>query len=353
MRRLADRIRAEGPITFADFMEAALYDPDEGFFEQPAVGEEGHFVTSPHISPVFGDLLARQCGEVWDLLGRPDPFVIVEAGAGDGTLARQILRAAGSVPEFALTLRYVCVERSRRGREAIVRRGLEAAGSLTEAPPAACIIANELLDNLPFHRVRERDGTVVEVMVALDGDRFVEVEAEPSPAAAAALREPPPPGAERPVSPAALAFVGEIRSVLARGYAFLFDYGFGPGETPHPVRAFRQHRVTDDLLSAPGSRDLTTEVDLGAIADEARRNGFQVWGPVSQRAGLHALGFEEWMQGVRARQAEAEASGDARTAVRLYSARQRATLLADEEHLGRLRLIALGTGELSPPASVR
>ncbi|MGH2556542.1 MAG: SAM-dependent methyltransferase, partial [Actinomycetota bacterium] len=88
--RLRDRIVAEGPITFAEFMETALYDPDGGFYSRLSVGEEGHFVTSPHLSPVFGRLVAGQVAEFWELLDRPARFDVIEVGAGDGTLAHQI-----------------------------------------------------------------------------------------------------------------------------------------------------------------------------------------------------------------------------------------------------------------------
>ena len=84
-RRLLNWIEREGPISFAAFMEAALYDPDEGFYAHHPVGEDGHFVTSPHVSTAFGDLLARQLAECWETLGRPRPYTVAELGAGDGT----------------------------------------------------------------------------------------------------------------------------------------------------------------------------------------------------------------------------------------------------------------------------
>src|SRR5207249_10551391 len=83
-QRLRARLAEEGPITFAAFMEAALYDPADGYFSRLPVGEGGDFVTSPHVSPAFGLLIARQLAEMWQLLGRPDPFGVVEAGAGQG-----------------------------------------------------------------------------------------------------------------------------------------------------------------------------------------------------------------------------------------------------------------------------
>src|SRR5436189_3626533 len=115
--RLRGRIDEAGPLTFAEFMDAALYDPVGGFFSRPPVGEAGHFVTGPHVSPVFGILLARQVEEFWELLGRPDPFVVIEVGAGDGTLARQILESL-SEPCRSAT-RYLAVERAEAAREVL------------------------------------------------------------------------------------------------------------------------------------------------------------------------------------------------------------------------------------------
>lgn len=342
-------------MPFAEFMDAALYDPEEGFYERGGPGPDADFATAPHVSPAFGDLVARQLGECWDALGRPVPFDVVEAGAGDGTLAAQILRAAGSVPELADALAYRAVERSTRGRRALSGRGIDARPRMADAPHdvTGVVLANELLDNLPFHRLADRAGRTVEIFVGIEGGRFVEVEGEPTPTALASLRAPLRPGEERPVSPAALGFLADVRRTLGRGYAFLFDYGFVPGEPPQPVRAYARHRESGDVLADPGSRDITTEVDLGALAGEARELGFEIWGPVRQRDALRALGLDLWMEGARRRQAEAEAAGDSRGALRLYDARRRAEILTDEGHLGKLYLLALGMGVVPAPSAVR
>lgn len=351
--RLIERIRRDGPITFAEFMEAALYDPDHGFYARPPIGQDGHFVTSPHVSPAFGALLARQVGQVWDLLDRPDPMTVLEVGAGDGTLARQLVDHLADVPDLGAAVRYVAVERSPGARKALADAGLGVRAGVAEAGPVAgCVIANEVLDNLPFHRVRERDGRVVEVMVGAEDGRLTEMEAEPSPAIAATvdglqLR----PGEERPVSPAAGTFVRDLASVLERGYAFLFDYGFGPDETPGPVHAYRDHRVLADVLEEPGSRDVTAAVDLGALAAAARAAGLQVWGPLTQRDALLGLGFRTWMQGLRSRQTEAQLRRSWLDASRLYSERNKASLLIDPDKLGGLRLVVLGTDGLPAPAA--
>jgi SAM-dependent MidA family methyltransferase len=354
--RLVERIRHEGPLTFAAFMEAALYDPTDGFYarggDREPVGEEGHFVTSPHVSPAFGDLLARQLAEAWDLLGKPDPFSVVELGAGDGTLASQVTEAVRAARELTKALRYIAVERPPRAMDRLRTRGVDVASSLADVGSiTGCVVANELLDDLPFHRLRERGGRTVEVLVGVEDGRLTELEAEPTAEALGALREPPRPGEERPVSPGALEMVREIGAALDRGYAFLFDYGFVPGEAPGPVHSYRNHQVLADVLDEPGSRDITAAVDFAALATEGERAGLQVWGPVSQREALLGLGLRMWMRGVRRRQQEAEVAGDWRVANRLFAQRSTASILVDEGKLGGLRLLILGTKGLPAPAS--
>ena len=352
-QRLIARIRESGPITFAEYMESALYDPDAGFYARPSVGDSGHFVTAPHVSPAFGDLLARQIAECWDVLGRPRPFTLVELGAGDGTLALQVMMATRSVPDLAESLRYVAVERSAGARKALSETGIEADADVRSIEPViGCVLANEVLDNVPFHRLRERRGRIVEILVGEKDGRLVEVEGTPSPQALGALRTPLRPGEERPVSPAALALVRDMAVSIARGYSFLFDYGFSGSEQPGPVHAYRNHRVLADVLDEPGTRDVTAAVDLDGVADEGRRAGLQVWGPVAQRQALLALGYRLWASGVRRRQAEAEAREDWREANRLFGARSRASILIDPAKLGGLFLVALGTEGLPPPTAV-
>jgi len=146
--------------------------------------------------------------------------------------------------------------------------------------------------------------------------------------------------------------VREIAATIARGYSFLFDYGFGPEETPGPVHAYRNHRVLADVLEDPGGRDVTAAVDLDALTREAERAGLTAWGPISQREALLAVGFRLWLSGVRRRQAEAEEAGNWREVNRLYAERSKATLLIDPDQLGALQLLVFGTAGLPPPASV-
>ena len=147
-------------------MERALYGPG-GFYEDPPVGTSGDFVTSPHVHPVFGAMLGAAVAELFACLGEPEPIRIAEVGAGDGTLATQVLGALAG-----RDVDYEAIDVSAGARSALAAiDGVRAGATLSAAPHV--VIANELLDNLPFRRVRGDR----EVRVGVDGDRFVEIEA--------------------------------------------------------------------------------------------------------------------------------------------------------------------------------
>src|ERR1700742_4915193 len=110
---ITDRIRREGPISFHDFMEMALYDPEGGYYTSTRVklGKTGDFYTSPYLSSLFGDMIAGQMEEMWQLLGRK-PFTIIEQGAGTGLLCRDILKRLQSNREMYDVLNYIIIEKS-------------------------------------------------------------------------------------------------------------------------------------------------------------------------------------------------------------------------------------------------
>ncbi len=351
--RLRRRIAANGPMTFAEFMELALYDRQEGFYSSVPVGEEGHYVTSPHVSPVFGRLVARQVSELWNLLDRPAPFDVVEVGAGDGTLARQIL---GATPEELLgSLRYRAVERSASARQALESSGIEVLESLRGLPDpvVGCIIANELLDNLPFHRLRGTPNGPVELFVGLEAGRLALIEAAPSSDALMTGAPTLGPGEEFVVSPAALAFVDEADAALERGYLWLVDYGFENAAERRSVHGYTHHRVHDDLLTDPGSSDITAGVDFAALARHARSRGLQVWGPISQRDALLSLGFRQLDEEAQARQVEAIGARRGIDALRIYSDRNRANLLLGRAGLGAAWVLCVGKNATAAPAAFR
>jgi SAM-dependent MidA family methyltransferase len=353
--RISARIKADGPITFAEFMEAALYDPEEGFYERTPVGKEGGFVTAPHLSGAFGALVARQVADFWTLLGGPAPMDVVEAGAGDGALGRQVLASLQRPLRDAV--RYTAVERVARARASIESQpdGIAAVVRAMGKVPrglTGCVLANELLDNLPFHLVRGTERGLVELLVGFEDGRFELVEG-PAPSAeverlAPALR----PGQDAAVSPAAVSFVDRATGLLSRGYVWICDYGHGPGEAPGPVHGYRDHRLEADVLADPGSRDITAGVDFGALIRRAEDLGHRWWGPVRERDALLALGFREWNDRARRLQGEALAAGRGLEAARIYSSRNRASMLVDPAHLGDFKVLCIGVGMARPPASV-
>ncbi|MGH2589486.1 MAG: SAM-dependent methyltransferase [Actinomycetota bacterium] len=340
--RIRRRIREHGPITFAEFMDEALYGPG-GFYERPPVGPKGDFVTSPHVHPVFSRLVGVALEEMWTALGRPAPFRLVEVGAGDGTLARELLDGFG---RGGIDVEYSAVEVGAGAREALASVTPSVAARLADLTPLepGVVFANELLDDLPFRRVRRRGEAVVEVRIGLDGDRLAEVESafdgEPRPDELNADEAVVPTGA--------FAFVDELGRSLARGYALLIDYGSTEGPAGE-VHGYRDHRVVEDVLDDPGSADVTAGVDLSAIARRARRAGLRSFEAVSQRDALLALGLEEWMRAERTRQSELLNAARGLEAARTWSGRARARLLADPAALGRLGWLVLATADLPEP----
>ena len=349
--RLRTRIEADGPLTFRDFMDVALYDPDDGFYTKPVVGEAGDFVTSPHVSPAFGILLATQVEEFWQLLGQPDPFSVVEVGAGDGTLAQQVLEAMP--PPLRVVTQYTAVDRSATAQAMLGSLDVSVAADLSDVsgPLVGCILANELLDNLPFHRLRRTAGGVVELYVGLEGERFVLREGSLSRSELADDLPDLPHGSEWLIRPSAAEFIEQARRVLSRGYVWVVDYGLsGPGTSVH---GYRRHRPEEDVLAAPGSRDITAGVDFVAIARHAKQRGLSVWGPVTQRDALLALGFRELDRRAQRRQIEAVERRRGIDAMRIYSNRTRANLLLARGGLGDFSVMCLGVGVDEAPRSVR
>jgi SAM-dependent MidA family methyltransferase len=324
-------IRERGPITFAEYMELALYGPG-GYYEHPPVGPAGDFVTSPHVHPVFGAMLGDAVRDLFKGLGRPVPLRISEVGAGDGTLAVQVL---GALADLDVDYRAIDVSPGARSALAAVE-GVHAAAELTDAPHV--VIANELVDNLPFRRLHGDR----EVLVGLEDQRLVEVEAPWD-------GEPGSAGGETIVPEGALAFIDRLAPALTRGYALLIDYG-AVGSTGGDVHGYRDHRVVDDALSDPGSRDITVGVDFGLIARHAEERGLTAFPSVTQHDALLALGFEAWLRDELERQTTLLDAREGLEAVRTWSGRSRATMLVDPSALGRLRWLLLASPGLPQPA---
>ena len=371
--RIAERIRREGPIPFDRFVDTALYDEDGGFYARGGgAGRAGRdFVTSPEVGVLFGALVARYLDRAWTELSRPDPFVVVDAGAGRGRLASDVLRAE---PECSRALRYVLVERSAALRVAqrelltlepadrafgpAVRddpeeapRPVEDIGpiatSLPEFPAieltAGVVIANELLDNLPFRLVERARGGWTEVRVGLAPDGFAEVavaappevaEAADNVAAGATI----PAGGRLPVPTATVDWLDECARLLRRGFLVVIDYADAAASlAARPqdewLRTYRSHQRAETPLAAPGAQDITSTVPAEHLVTHAARGGFRLVEHTTQAQWLAALGVDELVDDARGLWRERAAVGD----LEALAARSRVTeaaALTDPSGLG-------------------
>ncbi len=306
---LAARIREVGPITFADYMAECLYHPEFGYYSRPESRRFAAYYTSVDVHPIFGRLLARQLAEMWDALGRPSRFDVVECGAGTGRLAAHILDfAMRALPEFYTALHYTAIEASA-ARRALHDQTLsahratgraESAADLPERIVAGCIVSNELLDALPVHRVICNDSELREICVAFDGERFTDVATPLSTSAIAdyfamqgvTLAE----GQQAEAALAAAQWMESAARCLQRGFLLTVDYGHEARELYNErhmrgtLLAYRNHHATEDFYAAPGEQDLTAHVSFTALDLAGRRGGIARTGLVSQSQFLLALG---------------------------------------------------------------
>ena len=359
---LAARIHAEidrdGPITFARFMELALYHPDGGYYRAEAVrpGRDGDFLTAPETHPIFGAALARAVADTWQRLGRPPSFVLREHGAGTGTLAVAILDGlARELPELAAAIHYQPIEVEPRRLDAIRARlasaghgeALEAPEPPGDAPIDALVLANEVLDALPTHRVVMRDGVLREVRVGSRDGAFVDVETDPStPALEARLRADEVILIEGQRGEIALSldrWVARAADGLGRGVLLLIDYGYPASELYDPVRraegtlrAYLRHRVHADPYIHVGRQDLTAHVDVTAVERAAAAAGLSHIGTTTQAEFLVGLGTEDLLRAIQA---------DPATTLEGYlELRSGLMRLLDPGAMGRFRVMAFGRG---------
>lgn len=301
--RLRDRIRREGPISFAEFMEAALYDPEAGYYSRgAAIGEGGDFVTSPSVSPAFAATLARRFVDDAGVLDGPLDFV--EVGAGEGRFLADFRTALErDHPAVAARTRVAAVERSPEARKKLSALGLNTRESAEEIPERSVkgwIFSNELYDALPVARVRGSASGLEELRVGAEGDRFVWI-AVPAPAAWAerlarggnALE----PGQVAEIRLLAADLHRRLARALDRGRLVVFDYGHRARTLFHPLArpagtlaAHRGGRRGGDPLERPGEQDLTAHVDWDELVAAGEAEGLESDGPIRQGRYLSEAG---------------------------------------------------------------
>jgi SAM-dependent MidA family methyltransferase len=297
--RLRERIRREGPLTFRDWMSAALYDERGGYYRRRGAerwGRAGDYRTAPERSRLFAATFARHFARLYEELGSPPVLHLLEAGGGAGHFARGVLETLRrDEPRLFGALRYVFDESSADSRARAAALLSEFAGSVEfrsiddfERPlDAAVVFSNELLDALPVHRVRVREGFLREQYVGTDDSgAFIFIEGEPSTPfleehflnAGVALAE----GQAAEVNLEAAAWAARAARLVGRGYVVTVDYGDeaaalynDPSRFEGTLRAFRGHEFAADVLADPGRQDLTTTVNWTHFAAAGEANGLK------------------------------------------------------------------------------
>ena len=352
--RIRDEIRATGPMPFARFMELALYAPEGGYYRAASArpGREGDFITAPELHPIFGQTLSKGIEEIWRRLGEPSPFVLHEHGAGTGTLGLAILNELDRVGSPLLdAIRYAPIEIEPDRIEALASRFAQAGRDDVLAKPSetdrdGIVLANEVLDALPVHRVRRRGDSLREVAVDLGpDDALVEVEIDPStPALADRLANEGIELVDGQTAEICLAideWIAAAAASIARGVLLLIDYGAPAADLYDPVRrrdgtlrAYVRHQVHDDPYRHVGRQDLTAHVDVTAVERAAHAAGLTTIGITTQAEALMGLGIEARLQAIQA---------DPATTFEDYALVRSALMrLLDPAAMGRFQVMAFG-----------
>jgi NADH dehydrogenase [ubiquinone] 1 alpha subcomplex assembly factor 7 len=316
-QHLKNLIRADGPISVAEYMRICLTASGDSYYRRgDPFGVAGDFVTAPEVSQVFGELIGLWCADVWRQLGAPKRFSLVELGPGRGTLMRDALRAARIVPGFLDAVSVVLVEVS-----AALRRVQRDTLSDTTAPVhwhdafddldaqgPIVVVANEFFDALPVRQfVRTAQGWS-ERCVGLDATGSLTFGLSPAGAAPSSVPDAPV-GALVEMSPARVAVARAIgeRIAAGEGAALVVDYGFAGPAVGDTLQAIKAHAFVD-VLSEPGSADLTSHVDFTALGQAFEDGGARIYPLATQGNFLHALGAIQRVAKLKANASAAQAA---------------------------------------------
>ena len=319
------RVAEQGRITFAEFMEVALYWPVGGFYSsRHSISPHDDFYTSATAHPAFAALLSLQLFQFWKLLEAPSPFWVVEMGGADGLLARDILAYSAHLPHaFRDSLKYVCLDRSQSpgtygGMQGITAEAVPLTGVV------GCFLSNELVDAFPVHRVTVAGGQLREIFVTAREGALAEEIGDPSTSAFQerldALDVTLEEGRVVEVSLAAGRWAEGVAGALERGFVLTIDYGgaaqelYSRPDKGGTLKCYHRHMEVGDPYARIGSQDITSHVDFASLALQGQKHGVEVLGYVTQGHFLRALGLNRMLRRLRAegleqRQVEANSMG--------------------------------------------
>ncbi len=326
MEHITALIEQTGPLTFARFMELALYEETNGYYMKggsrshpagsPIGMEGGDFFTAPCLAPLLAKCLVRQLVEIDEHLGRPAVFHLVEMGPGDGALLRDMLRECGERhPALLSRLACLLVERSPalrcRQRDTLSAwttrecgiRWVDDVGRLPDGGLTGMLFSNELVDAFPVHRIRmTRDG-LRELYVTRRNREFVEITGEPStPALSSFLADlgvDLPDGFTTEINLDAVQWIARVAGALDRGVVITIDYGhtsrdyFSRARRHGTLMGYHRHTVSTNPYARVGEQDLTAHVNFSSLARAGERAGLTTMGLTNLAHFLMSLGIDD------------------------------------------------------------
>lgn len=284
-------IRSEGRITFARFMDIALYHPEFGYYsvDRPKIGKTGDYYTSSDVHPFMGQALGSQLMEMWNILGKGD-FCALEMGAGKGLMALDIMEyIKENLPEFYECLTYIIIEKSpsfkikqfelltKRFKEKV--QWLDSLSCFNDSKGfTGCVISNELVDALPFHRVCQDGNELKELYVAIDQERFAEQTGDLSTDRLInyikRLQISLADGMKTEINLEAMDWIKNVASILQKGFVITIDYGlpaylyYAPSRNRGTFLCYYRHSTNEEPFARIGEQDITAHVEFTSLALE-------------------------------------------------------------------------------------
>ncbi len=364
---IIERIKHAGPITFAEYMRMALYEPGYGYYVTGAakMGWEGDYYTSTDVSNFFAHCMGRQLYQMWQELNQPAPFRVLEQGAGRGHLGAEVLSwAAQKQPDLYASLNYQN-EDIRVGYDALTAS--DNSWPTQDADKYSVVLSNELVDAFPVHIVQLHNKHLYEVFVDVHDGRLREVLDVPSaPEVAAYLDRYKIPwrdfseGWRAEINLNALHWIEHTAHILHRtsnrrkphGFILTIDYGekaralYTRYRQHGTLACYFQHQLTERPLLRPGEQDITAHVNFSALIDAGRQQGLHLHAYTTQRLWLEGMGIYDELERLRTREyalADSERATDRGQIALLqwYNQRQRVSALTDPHGMGNFKVLIM------------
>jgi len=319
--KIIRRIKSNGPVTFETFMEMALYEPELGYYasQNTKIGRKGDFYTSPHLHPVFGVMIGKQIEEMWELMGKPNNFQIIEMGSGAGYVCKDMLeylsasrcriQDAREEKEIFKNLQYIIVEINPAMRESQktflseFSDKIKWVSALEEINAVkGCIFSNELLDSFSVHLI-EMDDEIKEIFVNADGENFVEAKQKPSTKEitdyikefSIEIQK----GYRTEINLKIKKWLDEINNALTEGFILTIDYGYPAWDYYSEDRnrgtllCYHRHQTVGNPYQNIGEQDITAHVNFSSLKKWGSELGIKTIGFCQQGTFLVSLGIDD------------------------------------------------------------